>query len=519
MESITRTRTPVSPSSAAAARRLRPTGMAAAAAGLCALCRVKTWARAWPTAPKWSCTPQLTASGTTALLWWSCYPQVAPQLGENQCSTSASQVRVRGQRGCHFIPFFIVEHQHRRTSNHAAWTMCPPQRHLSTCLECIDTGRTSRRSSFPVACADLHLSAPRTTRRRSQRNGPANCSPDSRSYIRSWTGEQFPPSPEREKTKHGNVSMTSIVPSFSRLESRMTADINVILQLLQRQIAPVPPAYSTVSPSTLPAKSPGQYGTGTPVLRGMYPISPIQMEVRPGLNDPLWWSPAAFWVWCLSSRVPPTLTLSSPASLRSPSPAAPMRPTPHSPASLLKPRATEGRSRWRRSHRPNPPPRPPSCAPSPTAPLCQGTWTSPQDRPGSRSTSQTPRCPSSEGRRAMFPAWPQSADVCVRVWRGHVTSWGFSYHRAWTVMGTERQTRTDLYYWHDYMQWQQLSHFTGFFFFFFTIYRFYIPIVLSGFPVSAFNLMCHSRVKVIGALRILNPDICFILWESWPTSG
>uniref|UniRef100_A0A8C4EUB4 Potassium voltage-gated channel, subfamily H (eag-related), member 6a n=1 Tax=Dicentrarchus labrax TaxID=13489 RepID=A0A8C4EUB4_DICLA len=39
---------------------------------------------------------------------------------------------------------------------------------------------------------------------------------------------------------------------LNRLETRMTADINVILQLLQRQMAPVPPAYSAVSPSPHP---------------------------------------------------------------------------------------------------------------------------------------------------------------------------------------------------------------------------------------------------------------------------
>ncbi|XP_059414100.1 potassium voltage-gated channel subfamily H member 6-like [Carassius carassius] len=38
---------------------------------------------------------------------------------------------------------------------------------------------------------------------------------------------------------------------LNRLETRMTADINVILQLLQRQVVPVPPAYSAVSPETL----------------------------------------------------------------------------------------------------------------------------------------------------------------------------------------------------------------------------------------------------------------------------
>uniref|UniRef100_A0A4W6CJN5 Potassium voltage-gated channel, subfamily H (eag-related), member 6a n=1 Tax=Lates calcarifer TaxID=8187 RepID=A0A4W6CJN5_LATCA len=38
---------------------------------------------------------------------------------------------------------------------------------------------------------------------------------------------------------------------LNRLETRMTADINVILQLLQRQMAPVPPAYSAVSPTPI----------------------------------------------------------------------------------------------------------------------------------------------------------------------------------------------------------------------------------------------------------------------------
>lgn len=44
--------------------------------------------------------------------------------------------------------------------------------------------------------------------------------------------------------------------SLSRLETRMTADINVILQLLQRQMAPVPPAYSAVSPDPLAHPAP-----------------------------------------------------------------------------------------------------------------------------------------------------------------------------------------------------------------------------------------------------------------------
>lgn len=66
---------------------------------------------------------------------------------------------------------------------------------------------------------------------------------------------------------------------LNRLETRMTADINVILQLLQRQIAPVPPAYSTVSSNT-PTDSACLYGSGPPVLHSIYPISTIQIGSR-----------------------------------------------------------------------------------------------------------------------------------------------------------------------------------------------------------------------------------------------
>ena len=55
---------------------------------------------------------------------------------------------------------------------------------------------------------------------------------------------------------------------FLRLETRMTADINVILQLLQSQITPVPPAYSSVSPGNHPPNP----GPEAPALHGMYPL-------------------------------------------------------------------------------------------------------------------------------------------------------------------------------------------------------------------------------------------------------
>lgn len=57
----------------------------------------------------------------------------------------------------------------------------------------------------------------------------------------------------------------------------MTADINVILQLLQRQITPVPPAYSSVSSGSHRPDPSILYGTSAPVVYNLYPI---QMESR-----------------------------------------------------------------------------------------------------------------------------------------------------------------------------------------------------------------------------------------------
>ncbi|KAE8284234.1 Potassium voltage-gated channel subfamily H member 6 [Larimichthys crocea] len=96
---------------------------------------------------------------------------------------------------------------------------------------------------------------------------------------RAWRSSHPPPFTE-ERPGELESRLEILHSQLNRLETRMTADINVILQLLQRQITPVPPAYSTVSSSTLPNNSPGLYGTGTPVLHNMYPISPIQMDSR-----------------------------------------------------------------------------------------------------------------------------------------------------------------------------------------------------------------------------------------------
>lgn len=58
----------------------------------------------------------------------------------------------------------------------------------------------------------------------------------------------------------------------------MTADINVILQLLQRQMAPVPPAYSAVSPGPHPPHPSTRYSTGAPIIHAVPPIQASRMD-------------------------------------------------------------------------------------------------------------------------------------------------------------------------------------------------------------------------------------------------
>ncbi|CAH2302777.1 potassium voltage-gated channel subfamily H member 6 [Pelobates cultripes] len=75
---------------------------------------------------------------------------------------------------------------------------------------------------------------------------------------------------------------------LDRLETRMSTDINIILQLLQRQVSQIPPAYSPISPSS---HTLGLYHTASKSLEPLQsspslptdsPISPLQ---SPGLTD------------------------------------------------------------------------------------------------------------------------------------------------------------------------------------------------------------------------------------------
>ncbi|XP_056155794.1 potassium voltage-gated channel subfamily H member 2 [Lampris incognitus] len=72
---------------------------------------------------------------------------------------------------------------------------------------------------------------------------------------------------------------------LNRLESRMSTDIGAIMQLLQRQMALVPPAYSTVSspPQASPYPGPGP-GPG-PGERLVQPVTPLETDTLASLSQ------------------------------------------------------------------------------------------------------------------------------------------------------------------------------------------------------------------------------------------
>ncbi|XP_073722761.1 voltage-gated inwardly rectifying potassium channel KCNH6 [Misgurnus anguillicaudatus] len=80
--------------------------------------------------------------------------------------------------------------------------------------------------------------------------------------------------------QHGEVEsrLELLQSQLNRLETRMITDISVILQLLQRQIASVPPAYSTVLPDTRTPDPTTLYTNSAPILNTIYPTPNIQLD-------------------------------------------------------------------------------------------------------------------------------------------------------------------------------------------------------------------------------------------------
>ncbi|KAM6905430.1 potassium voltage-gated channel subfamily H member 6a [Xenentodon cancila] len=87
-----------------------------------------------------------------------------------------------------------------------------------------------------------------------------------------------PPACAESRPRELESRLELLQSQLNRLEARMTADISVILQLLQRQMAPVPPAYSAVSPGPHPPHPTTLYSPGTPTIHTVPPILPIHID-------------------------------------------------------------------------------------------------------------------------------------------------------------------------------------------------------------------------------------------------
>uniref|UniRef100_A0A3B4ZR72 Potassium voltage-gated channel subfamily H member 6 n=1 Tax=Stegastes partitus TaxID=144197 RepID=A0A3B4ZR72_9TELE len=93
---------------------------------------------------------------------------------------------------------------------------------------------------------------------------------DSQRRPSSVRASFHPPPCAEDRPSELESRLELLQSQLNRLETRMTADINVILQLLQRQMAPVPPAYSAVSPSPHPPHPTTLYSTGAPTIHTSY---------------------------------------------------------------------------------------------------------------------------------------------------------------------------------------------------------------------------------------------------------
>nr|XP_046226841.1 potassium voltage-gated channel subfamily H member 2 isoform X2 [Scatophagus argus] len=72
---------------------------------------------------------------------------------------------------------------------------------------------------------------------------------------------------------------------LNRLESRMSTDIGAIMQLLQRQMALVPPAYSTVSSPPQASPYPGPGPGPSPGERLIQPVTPLETDTLASLSQ------------------------------------------------------------------------------------------------------------------------------------------------------------------------------------------------------------------------------------------
>ncbi|XP_070842045.1 voltage-gated inwardly rectifying potassium channel KCNH2 isoform X1 [Chaetodon trifascialis] len=89
----------------------------------------------------------------------------------------------------------------------------------------------------------------------------------------------------RQQRNQLDTRLDLLQKQLNRLESRMSTDIGAIMQLLQRQMALVPPAYSAVSspPQASPYPGPGP-GPG-PGERVIQPVTPLETDTLASLSQ------------------------------------------------------------------------------------------------------------------------------------------------------------------------------------------------------------------------------------------
>ncbi|XP_053198176.1 potassium voltage-gated channel subfamily H member 2 [Scomber japonicus] len=89
----------------------------------------------------------------------------------------------------------------------------------------------------------------------------------------------------RQQRNQLDTRLEMLQKQLNRLESRMSTDIGAIMQLLQRQMALVPPAYSAVSspPQASPYPGPGP-GPG-PGERLVQPVTPLETDILASLSE------------------------------------------------------------------------------------------------------------------------------------------------------------------------------------------------------------------------------------------
>ncbi|XP_029106096.1 potassium voltage-gated channel subfamily H member 6-like [Scleropages formosus] len=201
----------------------------------------------------------------------SCPDPSCPSLGNHR----ASVPRPRWEEFCSSgSPCSQSSEDEMKTPGHSKGELYPPggdsRDYPPTVVSLLPPGAATAGMGGPLDRGHSYTAAPLNVA------GLYGYWPDRRSSSARAT--YHPPPCTEERPSELESRLEILQSQLNRLETRMTADINVILQLLQRQLAPVPPAYSAVSPSTHPPHPSTLYSGGGQVLHTVAPVPPVQID-------------------------------------------------------------------------------------------------------------------------------------------------------------------------------------------------------------------------------------------------